>query len=68
MGDRMSWTLGSLICTAALAAALAPVATAATAQQTIATLNTQRAANGIPAGITENPAWSQDCMEHDQYM
>jgi hypothetical protein len=64
----MSRTLGSLICTAALAAAVAPVANAATAQQTIATLNAQRAANVIPAGITENPGWSQDCMEHDQYM
>jgi hypothetical protein len=64
----MSRTLSSLICTAALAAALAPAANAATAQQTIATLNAQRAANGIPAGITENPLWSLDCMEHDQYM
>jgi hypothetical protein len=64
----MSRTLVSLICTAALAAAVAPAANAATAQLTIATLNAQRAANGIPAGITENPAWSQDCMEHDRYM
>ncbi|HWE33763.1 MAG TPA: hypothetical protein VG410_09775 [Solirubrobacteraceae bacterium] len=64
----MRRTLGSFICTAALVAALAPIANAATAQQTIATLNAQRAANGIPAGITENSTWSQDCMAHDQYM
>ncbi len=64
----MSRTLGSVICTAALVAALAPTANGATAQQTIATLNAQRAANGIPAGLTENPTWSQDCMEHDRYM
>ncbi len=64
----MSRTLGSLICIAAVLSALAPAADAATAQQTIATLNAQRAANGIPAGITENSAWSHDCMAHDQYM
>jgi hypothetical protein len=64
----MRRTLGSLIWIAVLMAALAPLANAATAPQTIATLNAQRAANGIPAGITENPTWSQDCIAHDQYM
>lgn len=51
-----------------LAAAVPASAPAATAQQTIDILNAQRAANGIPAGITENPTWSQDCAAHDNYM
>jgi hypothetical protein len=40
----------------------------ASAQRTIAALNIQRAANGIPAGITENPALSSACANHDHYM
>jgi hypothetical protein len=52
-----------LACTAATA-----TASAATAQQTIAELNAERSANGIPAGITENPTWSDDCAAHDNYM
>jgi hypothetical protein len=43
-------------------------AVAATAQQTITRLNSQRAANGLPGGITENPTWSTDCAAHDRYM
>jgi hypothetical protein len=43
-------------------------AAAATAQQTLAELNAQRAANGLPAGITESPTWSSDCQAHDAYM
>ena len=43
-------------------------AAAATAKQTIALLNIQRAANQLPAGITENPTWSTDCAAHDRYM
>jgi len=49
-----------------LALGAAP-ALGASAQQIIATLNSQRAANGIPAGITENAAWSTDCQLHDIY-
>jgi hypothetical protein len=51
-----------------LAAAVPACASAATAQQTINILNVQRTANGIPAGITENATWSQDCAAHDNYM
>jgi hypothetical protein len=40
----------------------------ATGQQTIAELNAQRTANGIPAGITEDQTWSTDCARHDHYM
>lgn len=31
-------------------------------------LNAQRAAHGIPAGITENPDWSNGCALHVNYM
>jgi hypothetical protein len=59
---RILWT------SAALLAVAVPSAIAATAQQTIDQLNAQRAANGIPAGISENATWSQDCAAHDNYM
>ncbi|MHB8533555.1 MAG: CAP domain-containing protein [Solirubrobacteraceae bacterium] len=41
--------------------------TAAGSKQIIALLNTERSANGIPAGITENPAWSAACRQHNAY-
>jgi hypothetical protein len=44
------------------------VAMAATAQVAVADLNAQRTANGLPAGITENPTWSSWCAAHDLYM
>ena len=31
-------------------------------------LNNLRAANGIPAGIAENPAWSAGCAQHMHYL
>jgi hypothetical protein len=40
----------------------------ATPVQAIDFLNAQRAANGIPAGIVENPAWSEGCRLHNNYM
>src|SRR5437588_75237 len=36
--------------------------------QIIARLNAERVANGIPGGITENPAWTQACRDHIAYM
>jgi hypothetical protein len=51
-----------------LAFACAPSAAAATAAQAIAALNAERAANGIPATITEVPAWSANCALHLRYM
>ena len=51
--------LGALLLTAS--------AQAASAAHIISVLNAQRAANGIPAGITENPAWSAACQAHDAY-
>jgi hypothetical protein len=62
-------TAVSVALSAALAAA-GPVngAAAATAQQAIARLNGQRAANGLPAGVVPNQTWSSDCAAHDHYM
>jgi hypothetical protein len=44
------------------------MARAANAQVTIADLDAQRAANGLPAGITEDTTLSADCAAHDLYM
>jgi hypothetical protein len=44
---------------------LAPAAGATTAAQAIAYLNTQRAANGIPAGLVEDSARSGGCLAHE---
>jgi hypothetical protein len=49
----------------ALPAAQAPAATPAHA---IAWLNAQRAANGLPAGITGNPAWDAGCANHRRWL
>jgi hypothetical protein len=59
----------SLIVATALPAPVAS-ATAPDAQQAIDRLNAQRAANGLPAGITEDTTapWSQRCALHDHYM
>lgn len=38
-----------------------------TAAQAVAFLNAQRAANGLPAGIIENPGWSDGCAKHAKY-
>jgi hypothetical protein len=35
--------------------------------QIVGKLNAQRAANGIPAGITLNTAWTTGCMHHVKY-
>jgi hypothetical protein len=54
----------------AVAGALALPAVASaddTAANAIAALNAQRAANGIPAGITERAEWSNDCALHNEY-
>jgi hypothetical protein len=56
------------VCAAALLAASAPAAQAATTQQTIALLNAQRAGNGLPATIVEDPRLTSDCAAHDHYM
>lgn len=63
--------LGGLLLVGALSALPAAAIAAppsATPAQAIAHLNAQRAANGIPAGIVENPAWSEGCRLHNNYM
>ncbi len=47
---------------------LAAPATAATGAEIVSYVNAQRAANGIPVGITERPDWSQSCADHNRYM
>ena len=64
----MNARMAILATVAAGCMALSAAATAATSGQTIAELNTERTATGLPAGITENPVWSTDCAEHDRYM
>jgi len=48
--------------------ALTAPARGETAQEAIAGLNAQRAANGIPAGIVEEPEWSRQCELHMNYL
>jgi len=57
-----------LAVTAAALAGPAGAWAAATPAQIIATLNAQRAAAGLPAGITENADWSSACANHNEYM
>ncbi len=62
------WCVAALAVTSSAWVTTPPAATAATARQTIARLNAQRGANGIPAGITEDPGLSAGCAKHDHYM
>jgi hypothetical protein len=52
----------------ALLVTLPAVAGAASTAEQIAALNAQRAASGIPAGIVEQPAWTQACRNHLAYI
>ncbi len=59
--------IGLIALAAVLALTLPAAASAArgvSAGEAIAWLNAQRAANGIPAGITDEPAWNEDCRLH----
>ena len=63
------WRLSALpLCASILAIGLAPCVSSAdaapTASQAISWLNAQRAVNGLPAGITENPEWNEGCGLH----
>jgi hypothetical protein len=57
----------ALLATALVALGRSPSARAASALHIISVLNAQRSANGIPAGITENPTWTAACQSHDAY-
>jgi hypothetical protein len=58
----------TVACAVAVLAAASPAARAATAEDAIATLNAQRAANGLPDGIVEEPTLTAGCAAHDHYM
>jgi hypothetical protein len=47
--------------------AQAPARASVPAQTALSYLNAQRSAAGLPAGIAENQAWSQDCALHNTY-
>jgi hypothetical protein len=53
--------IGFLLNTLGTVAALANVSS-------LTELNSLRAANGLPAGIAENPAWSAGCAAHMHYL
>jgi hypothetical protein len=63
----------SLLAALAMAVAAAVPATAreraadVTGPQIVSYLNAQRAANGIPAGVAEDPSRSAGCADHDRY-
>src|SRR3954468_6590470 len=59
--------LACCIATLLASAVSAPMGYAATASEAIASLNNQRTENGIPSGITENPAWCEGCRLHINY-
>jgi hypothetical protein len=50
-----------------LLALAAPARADVPAQTALSYLNAQRAANGLPTGIVEEPTWSQDCALHNAY-
>ena len=65
---RLPEIVGALILACLMLLALVPGAHAAlSAAESIAMLNAQRAANGIPAEIRENPDWSRKCALHNAY-
>jgi hypothetical protein len=61
-------TLLSLIVAALAAAGAATAGSGATSGGLLAALNAQRAANGIPGRLRENPTWSERCARHIAYM
>jgi hypothetical protein len=65
--SRRAAALVLCACAAAFALGGAPSAHAASTAQIIKLLNAERAANGIPAGVVENPVWSVACQLHNAY-
>ena len=60
-------TRGSTILAALLTLGLSTPAWGASAGHIVLVLNAERAANGIPAGLVENPQWSAGCALHNVY-
>ena len=65
--SRRLAVLALCACAALLVTARAPAARAASTPQILKLLNAERAANGIPAGVTENPVWNVACQLHNAY-
>ncbi len=53
---------------AALVTTGAAAAGGASSEAVLASINAQRAANGIPGRVQENPSWSEKCARHIAYM
>ncbi len=64
----MRTTALTLIAAGLIAAAASAAAGADTHPGILAALNAERAANGIPAWVRENAAWSAKCADHVRYM
>jgi hypothetical protein len=64
----MRTTALTLLAAGLIAAAATASAGADTHPGILAALNAERAANGIPARVRENPAWSAKCADHVRYM
>jgi hypothetical protein len=63
------WTKAlTLLAVGLVAAAVAASAGADAHPGILASLNAERAANGIPARVQENTAWSAKCADHVRYM
>lgn len=65
--SRRIAVLALCACAILLAIGDAPAARAADTPQILKLLNAERAANGIPAGVTENPVWNVACQLHNAY-
>lgn len=66
---RRSWIRTSVLLGAFLACsvATAPASADVSGPQIVSYLNAQRASQGIPAGIVEDPTLSADCSQHNNY-
>ena len=64
---RLALCAALAVCLCAGALAHAAGARAAGSPQIVKLLNAERAANGIPAGLVENPVWSVACRLHNAY-
>jgi hypothetical protein len=60
--------IGALVVLASFGALLAPAGAAAiSGAEIVLRVSQQREANGIPAGLVENPSWSAACAKHNYY-
>src|SRR6266446_3725974 len=64
----MRATLLSLVVVVLAAAGTAAAGIGAAPAAILASLNSARAANGLPGRVKENPGWSEKCARHIAYM